>query len=227
MKTFIRAAAAVLVSFAVSACGGGGGDEDSSIDQPAAVNKLVIIGNSITRHAPKPEYGWAGDWGMAASSRETDFAHTAARLLNLPVSAHHFADLEQFPTATTPRIPEMAAHVTPTSLVVVELGDNVPFARLAEFRPAYAKLLDSVRHGKQLVCTSTWWRYEANDAVIRQECEARGGRYVYIGDIKHEPGNRDLLEGPQFEHPGVQDHPHDWSMARIAQMVAQGFVATQ
>ena len=29
--------------------------------------KILFIGNSITRHEPKPEIGWPYDWGMAAS----------------------------------------------------------------------------------------------------------------------------------------------------------------
>ena len=37
--------------------------------------KILFVGNSISRHAPKPEVGWTGDWGMAASEAEKDYLH--------------------------------------------------------------------------------------------------------------------------------------------------------
>ncbi|MCI9143169.1 MAG: hypothetical protein HFH87_11210, partial [Lachnospiraceae bacterium] len=46
-----------------------GGTESS----PA--RKVLIIGNSITQHAPNYNYGWAGDWGMAATSPDKDYVH--------------------------------------------------------------------------------------------------------------------------------------------------------
>jgi Rieske Fe-S protein len=69
------------------------------------------------------------------------------------------------------------------------------------------------------VCVSTWWEEPSKDAVIASACEAHGGRYVYIGDILTDPANRDRLEGPQYTDASVQDHPHDWSMARIAERI--------
>ncbi len=37
--------------------------------------KVLIIGNSITQHDPNLSYGWAADWGMAATSADKDYVH--------------------------------------------------------------------------------------------------------------------------------------------------------
>lgn len=37
--------------------------------------KILFVGNSITRHSPKPEVGWFNNCGMAASSIEKDYVH--------------------------------------------------------------------------------------------------------------------------------------------------------
>ena len=45
-------------------------------DNPEGAGKRVMfVGNSITLHGVKPEIGWHGAWGMAASSKENDYCH--------------------------------------------------------------------------------------------------------------------------------------------------------
>ena len=46
--------------------------------------RVLYVGNSITRHGPKPSMGWTNDCGMAASLIDKDYVHVNAAL----VSAH-------------------------------------------------------------------------------------------------------------------------------------------
>ena len=41
--------------------------------------KILFVGNSITKHAPKADIGWYRDCGMAASSADADYVHLLAR----------------------------------------------------------------------------------------------------------------------------------------------------
>ena len=40
--------------------------------------RVLFVGNSITRHGPKPDIGWERDCGMAASSPDCDYVHIFA-----------------------------------------------------------------------------------------------------------------------------------------------------
>lgn len=37
--------------------------------------RILLVGNSITLHGPRPEIGWTNNCGMAASAREKDYVH--------------------------------------------------------------------------------------------------------------------------------------------------------
>lgn len=40
--------------------------------------RVLFVGNSITKHAPRPSIGWTRDCGMAASALEKDYVHLTA-----------------------------------------------------------------------------------------------------------------------------------------------------
>lgn len=47
-------------------------------DRNAGHPRVLILGNSIARHGPRPQIGWTNDFGMAASSIDKDFVHVLA-----------------------------------------------------------------------------------------------------------------------------------------------------
>ncbi len=44
--------------------------------------KVLVLGNSITKHAPNSSLGWAGDWGMAATGADKDYYHQLQAKVN-------------------------------------------------------------------------------------------------------------------------------------------------
>jgi hypothetical protein len=187
-------------------------------------NGVIVIGNSITRHDAMPSIGWYGAWGMAATSAENDFAHQTAAKLNLPlIDAINFSALEVTPSIEYVNIPKLTSSVTESSIVVIELGDNVQFNNLAIFAEQYNKLLDSVKHAKKLVCVSTWWAAPATDALLEQACLEHKGVFVFIGDICPEEMKRRVAA---YEIGSVDAHPHDWGMGEIADRIVAALLIT-
>lgn len=50
--------------------------------------RILFAGNSITKHAPKPEIGWERDCGMAASCLENDYVHRFMRRVREQYDPH-------------------------------------------------------------------------------------------------------------------------------------------
>lgn len=189
---------------------------------------VVFIGNSITRHGPSPAVNWKGDWGMAASKAETDYASQVVRRLKegglavKSTQAFNIAAFELNPKEVQPG-GEPTAAGRAADLLVVELGDNVKSP--ADFAPAYARLLAQAKPAKgRLMCLSTWWQSAAVDAVIQPACARAGGVFVDIGDIHAKPGtNASTTQG--LSDPGVLRHPGDAGMAEIATRIVAAWRA--
>ena len=53
--------------------------------------RVLILGNSILRHGPKPSIGWTNDWGMAASALDKDYVHLLAAKIKAKYPKASFA----------------------------------------------------------------------------------------------------------------------------------------
>ena len=50
-------------------------------ETPNSRLRVLFVGNSITKHAPRPQIGWYRDCGMAASCLENDYVHLVVKKL--------------------------------------------------------------------------------------------------------------------------------------------------
>jgi hypothetical protein len=192
--------------------------------KPVAVKKILFIGNSITRHGPNIEQlGWSGDWGMAATSQDKDFVHVLYKSIceNNPKITPELR-LGQIDEQTMTGYESFLAFEP--DVVVIELGDNYPVAQATEekFQKPYRKMLQAFRRSNNplIVCVGTWGNDVERNSLIQKACESEGCIFVPIGPLALNAENMAKSEG-HFTNAGVNWHPGDRGMSRIAETIWQ------
>jgi hypothetical protein len=190
----------------------------SCSENPSSNPPLYVIGNSITFHGPLKNTGWTGNWGMAASEKNNDFAHKVGAALNMPVTAINFSELEQKPLLAIPKINDLLLQIPSNAMVIVELGDNLLPENAKDFNKGYGQLLSGLSKLNYKVCLSTWWARPEKDEILKINCEKFGFHYVDIGDV------RGILASPGYKiidygNAGFTDHPQDFAMKVIAERI--------
>jgi len=132
-----------------------------STDDRAKVERILFLGNSITLHGPKPEIGWTGNWGMAASSLNSDYAHllvaainkkTGSKLTIDPVSAGNIINIadifeRNYASYEPSRIRKQLDWKA--DAVILQFGENVPGPgfRPDLFHTGLKALMNDIRTG--------------------------------------------------------------------------------
>lgn len=189
----------------------------------AAPVRILVVGNSITRHGPKADIGWKGDWGMAASRAENDFVHRLAALLrgagvSYYMCVHQASRWENAVNARNVRLSEFdGVRGFGADVVVYRLAENLVDAVSAgEYAAALGEFIDYInpKGGKVLYTTSFWKK--PTDAVTQAAAAAAGMPCVDLGDLGDDSAMK--AEG-LFEHSGVAAHPGDAGMEAIARRI--------
>lgn len=177
-----------------------------------ATRRIAFVGNSITRHAPKPAIGWTNDCGMAASSIDRDYVHVCAAELerDLPGGAYRLMNvagaLERTfmnPEWTPERNFKGLRNFRP-DIVVFFFGANVPKTYDADPSTAarsfgtavesLARYLDT-GHTRFFISEGFYVR-PVLDAEKKMAAERLGATFVAMDDIRQ----RDDAHG-RFNHP--------------------------
>jgi len=187
--------------------------------------RLLAVGNSMTWHPPSKALDWAGNWGMAASKQENDYAHVLEQLVKTanPTSAvrlypRNMSDFEKNPATFDLQRFSFADAFKPTHIIVY-LGDNVHAPQYAAFSFAYINALNrlTLNASAKLYCVSTWWVDSTVDATIAAGCKLKGGTYVDISMLSKKPGLK--ADAGDFKNQGVAMHPSDVGMKEIASAI--------
>lgn len=212
----------------------------SASDKPAdlrlgklRVNKVAILGNSITLHGPLEKIGWLHNWGMAASAEEKDFAHLLLKKIETACGGkpkayiRNIADFErEYATFEIATKLKEAIDFQP-DLVIIAIGENVPApetdAAKEAYRAACEKLLRAFDHPGHpaIIVRSSFWAHQTKDDLIHAACEAVGGEYVDLKGLDADEKNYARSE-QKFDHAGVAAHPGDRGMAAIAAAIWRG-----
>lgn len=187
--------------------------------------KILVVGNSITRHGPKPEIGWDRDWGMAASAPEKDYVHLLyAKLCEADLSSYMMirqASGWEIGFLNDDILEKFAQErAFDADIVVYRLGENVKKDTKYAFRERLEAFIDYICPRGKVIFTTGFWKNEIVDDAIRDLAAKRGERCV---DIQCE-GEAQTAIG-LFEHKGVAMHPGDKGMEMIAERIAQALLA--
>ena len=184
--------------------------------------RIAVLGNSITRHGPKPQIGWNHDFGMAASDKDHDYVHLLFNKLigsgkNVFFFVRQFASWERNYAAEYPEDYSDIRDFHP-DIIVFRLGENVDRKTdKAAFEAATEKFLDFVGGGKaKLVLTTCFWKHEVADDAVRNICKKNNITPVELNDLGELPEMKAI---GLFEHSGVAAHPGDLGMANIADRI--------
>lgn len=227
MKRFFLCLAASLL-----ALGHTSAPAQSPAPSPAAgpVRKLVVLGNSITKHGPNEKIGWSGNWGMAASAEEKDFSHLLARGIGArsgtapELLVRNIAAFER--EFTKFNAAQELAEVTAfkADLIVLAIGENVPKLATEElktqFQASLAKLFTVLKsgHNPTIIVRSSFWADPVKDQILKSTAEKAGAIFVDISTLGKDEANYARSER-DFKHEGVARHPGDKGMAAIADAI--------
>jgi hypothetical protein len=187
--------------------------------------RIVIVGNSITRHPPRAEVGWVNDWGMAATARDSDFVHILTRRFQqeTPTAQVKFQNIAEWERNywkyDLSRL-DTVKQFKP-DLVIVRLGENINGDSMAihgldkQFPRLLHELAGSATH---VVVVSSFWSDLPATPVLKKLAEQEHEQYIYLDGLDKVPG--DKATG-QFKDGGVANHPSNKGMRAIANTIWQ------
>ena len=192
----------------------------SHIGKKDASLKILVLGNSITRHGPKLDIGWPNDWGMAASCADKDYVHrlylklcengTNALMRIRQASGWEISirGRESFDDFREDR--DFGADI-----IVYRLGENVKREDYELYEDSVRKLLKYLSpSGGKMIFTTCFWENKELDPIAKKLSDEWGCHFVNTSHTDEK-----MMALGLFEHAGVAGHPGDLGMEMIADKI--------
>lgn len=175
--------------------------------------RIMFAGNSVTKHAPKPDIGWERDCGMAASCLEKDYVHLTMKKIREydPDAAFAIAQVADYERGYMNGALEQYANAAEfkPDILVMFFGANVPKEYVNDtegFAMAYEAFRNLVSTAQTKVYTiEGFYIKPALDAGKKIVCEKYGDAYIELGETR-----------TRSETHGLYNHPNDLGMEEIS-----------
>lgn len=203
----------ILFWTVLSSCGGNFGSSEQT-----HINKVLILGNSIVAHDPAPSIGWSGDWGMAASCRDSDFVHIIAKRIDeiSPKTEVAWGNLSAFERDYATYDLTQLQKYQGADVLIVKISENVQYSPAMEskFKERYAALIEYLKGDNTTVVVSEgFWPTPIND-WMKSCAQENGYLFVALSDLFADDKSNAAIG--LFENEGVANHPSDKGMRNVA-----------
>lgn len=183
--------------------------------------KILVVGNSITRHGPCKEIGWEHDCGMAASVPEKDYVHRLYSMLKedgqdvfMRIRQASFWERNYKKSGVLNNYQDDRNFEA--DVVVFRLGENILIEDKPFFREGLEKFIQFIApKTAKVIFTTCFWENEIVDDAIKSYAKDIGAVCV---DCCFSKDEKNMAIG-QFEHSGVAHHPSDAGMEKIAKAI--------
>ena len=201
-------------------------DVTSFLGDPSAPLKILVLGNSITRHGPSEAIGWHFDWGMAASAPEKDYVHRLHAMLEESGRTSYMLVRQVARWERTFKDPACLFDYEneksfDADVVVFRLGENVTKDDHPYLKQAAKDFISYVTpEGASVIVTSNFWKSPEKDLALSEAAADLGCSYVNIACTEESQ-----MAIGKFEHLGVSIHPGDEGMEMIARRIFEAIVS--
>ncbi|NQV76396.1 MAG: SGNH/GDSL hydrolase family protein [Bacteroidetes bacterium] len=194
---------------------------------PIQFKNILILGNSITKHAPIPQVGWHGNWGMAASVQSKDFSHIISTALKAQMTPVNISDFEMSHTVFDLKNLEKYFVQTP-DLIIIKLGENV--LQTTDFDKSFTKFISYIKEkapNAKIVIAGTFWQNEPINKILIAESQLRKIPFVKLQQMDTQVNKSFIgedmisMDGLKYKitDQGVANHPGDVGMKNIADLI--------
>ena len=194
---------------------------------------VLVVGNSITQHAPSESLGWYDNWGMAASAIDKDYYAVLNKMVEeaYPDFSVEFNRSAAYPfeksvttslTADYMQILDSSIGVDikkfSPDVITFQWGDNVKNCTRDSYAYALTQVVDycrSVKPDMAIVFSQHFYGSSGDDKCLAVEDVAKAKSVSYVKLFPcNTPDNR---AGSAFANSGVAGHPGEKGMKAIAE----------